>query len=46
MLRSGSLCFIKGLLEALKNFNDLELIDLYGDIPKMEKYLTTKERKP
>ncbi|MCK9166568.1 MAG: phosphate acyltransferase PlsX, partial [Acholeplasmataceae bacterium] len=34
---------VKGALEALKNFNDLELY-LYGDIPKMEKYLTTKER--
>lgn len=39
----GAPVVIKGALEAIKKFPDLELY-IYGDIPVMEKYLSNKER--
>lgn len=39
----GASVVIKGAVEAIKKFPDLELY-IYGDIPTMEKYLTSKER--
>ncbi len=39
----GAEVVIKGAIEAVKKFPDLEL-HIYGDIPIMEKYLTFRER--
>lgn len=39
----GAPVVIKGAMEAIKKFPDLNLF-IYGDIPTMEKYITSKER--